>query len=174
MTEGKRTVILGVSFAASLLSFVLAGCNNTPPEPRKPHPFVVHAGHAKCSSTPVTIFIEIDASDQVLKHPEDEVILVCPKDLVIWKVADGVTEVGSFTVDFQPKNNSGKLFESNHETLKSAGSPPQTANNETVKGNGSPGPHPHYDKDYVYSIQTFNTSDAPLHKIDPHVIPVGN
>jgi len=175
MTNEMRKVILGTAFVVLMLSFASAGCDSVPPETRKPHPLVAHAGHAKCPnpSAPETITIEIDDSEQVLKHPEHEVILVCPKDIVIWKVADGASGVGSFTVDFHPKNNPGKLFESNDETLNSVGSPPQTAS-ETVKSNGQTGPHPHYDKDYVYLIQTFDTNKAPLHNIDPHVIPVGN
>jgi hypothetical protein len=167
----RTSILLAAALGMSLLS---TGCNRSGRDTDDHHSFVAHAAHAKCGSTPATVIVEIDGSAQVLKHPEDEVILVCPNDVVIWQVAADATGVGTFTVDFKNKNNPGMLFVSGHETFSAAGSPPQAGGTEKVKGNVSSGAHPHYDKDYLYSIQTFDTHNALLHNIDPHVIPVGN
>lgn len=169
MTKERRVTAALWASGAVVVLMVSSGCVRTN------RGFVRHAGHAKCSSAATTIPIYLDGSEKVLKDLNDEVILVCPNDIIVWKVADdAVTTVKSFTVDFRNKNNPGKLFDSGRETLESAGAPPEAGRSEKVKGNGDSSTHPHYDKDFVYSITTFGADHAQLHSIDPHVIPVGN
>jgi hypothetical protein len=153
-----------------LLSIALAACNRKVHHPQK---VVYVAGHAACPNSanppnpmPPPIRIELNASGLV--DPANEAIIVCPYDTLIWFSTPASTNpVASFTIDFSNKGNPGKIGAP--ETLNSTSG--LTTGGMVVGRHNSSDAHL---KDYLYSIQIYDSHSNLIFKSDPHVIPMGN
>ncbi|HWZ26679.1 MAG TPA: hypothetical protein VN037_15480 [Verrucomicrobiae bacterium] len=168
--ENAGKVLVQYSFVISvLLCIVLAACNETGPKPvgpPVPPPKTVRlAGHAACPNPPKPIPYRIEFNSRGLVDPDNEAILVCGGDTLVWFTTD--INIPSFTVDFATHGNSGSPFNSGHQSIPS-GAGKQTTDEIIATPQGAD----HHLKDYIYSIEPYVSAGKALHTIDPHVIPM--
>jgi hypothetical protein len=117
--------------------------------------------------TPERYEIEVTASSQVLKDPDDESIVVCKGDKLLWSI---VSTNAVITITFKDSYADQIFGPGKSKFSSNSGNPKSATDEHVVIWNGPKA------KLFKYSIDVFDpgTGTGTHYPLDPHVIPMGN